>query len=106
MKIIVLIFSSAMLLLLGCNRTVPVKDHKNMTTIEIIEVLENADIKCVSTTHSQYIGITLKDGSELSGKYNPNEAPVKYQNAHCRDILNLSEQIKKSRVSKWETTCE
>lgn len=90
----------------GCNSSVNVKDAKNMTTAEIIEVLENADIEWIVTSHSQHIEIRLKDGTELSGRYNPDEAPPKYQETYCRDILNLSLRIKESRIKKWQTIAE
>lgn len=97
---------STAFILTGCNSSVSVKDAKNMTTAEIIEVLENADIEWIATSHSQHIEIGLKDGTELSGKYNPDEAPPKYQKTDCWDILNLSERIKKSRIKKWQTMAE
>lgn len=107
MKRIMLSFIvSTAFILTGCNSSVSVKDPKNMTTAEIIEVLENADIKWIVTSHSQHIKIFLKDGTELSGRYNPDEAPPRYQETYCRDILNLSLRIKESRVKKWQTMAE
>ncbi len=77
-----------------------------MTTAEIINVLENGDIEWISTSHSQHILIYLKDGRKLSGRYNSDEAPPKYQDSYCRDILNLSNRIKESRPEKWQTIAE
>jgi hypothetical protein len=72
-------------------------------TDKIINLLENADIKSIATTHSQHIGIYLKDGTKFSGKY-VQPKTGKYSNQF--DILNLATHIQKKRNAKWMVMCE
>ena len=90
------------LLLSGCASHVAVKDPNNLSTAEIIAILQQEDIKWISTSHAQDIEIHLKDGTRLVGKYRSEDAPPEYKD----DILNVSQAIKKMRIKKWKTMCE
>ena len=90
------------LLLSSCTSHVAVKDPNNLSTAEIIAVLQQEDIKSISTSHAQDIEIHLKDGTNLAGKYRSEDAPPEFKD----DILNVSQAIKKKRIKKWETMCE
>lgn len=105
-NIYVLLLGVFFMIFNGCSTPIAIKDPKNMTTAEIIFLLENEDIDYVATSHSQHISIFLKNGKKFSGRYNASEAPEKYQKENLNDILNLTVYIKNHRIRKWKTLCE
>ncbi|MBW8017665.1 MAG: serpin family protein [Planctomycetes bacterium] len=72
-------------------------------TDKIISLLENADIRAISTKHSQRIHIALKDGTTFYGKY---VQPKTGKYSNYSDILNLAMHIQKNRNVKWSIACE
>ncbi len=90
----------------GCANYDPA-DPRNLTTPEIVAILENAPVQQIATSHSQHISITLKNGTSYFGLYRPDEVPPAYKSHPEKfDILNLSEAIKAKRWKKWNTICE
>lgn len=100
------VMCGVVLLLSGCQYGVYVKDPKNLTSTEIINVLKNADIQLVATSHSGNVVILLKDDTSMSGIYNSKTAPARYQKCELSDIFKLS-AVSKNRVrNHWQRYCE
>ena len=79
-------------------------------TPEIIRILEQEIVETISTKHSQWIHIKLKNGREYKGKYIYDQAGKYSRNDKLWDILNLVMHIRKNRppeeVNGWRIGCE
>ena len=75
-------------------------DSVIVETSEIIQILEEEDIEMISTFHSQWIHIVLKNGSVYAGKYVQSAAGSYSSIPQLWDVLNLVRYIegKRSRV--------
>lgn len=87
----------------GCRSTsgppakAPAAGKTDVTTPELVRLLETADIVRTETTHSQTIRIFLNDGSSVSGHYVPAEAGRYAKDPKLSDILNLVLHIRGAR---------
>lgn len=79
-------------------------------TPEIVRILENEDVEYITTNHSQYINISLSDGSQFEGTYLHAEAGEYSKDSNLCDILNLILHIKEARseaeTEEWIILCE
>lgn len=85
------------------SETVYVEDTEQfaviLTTPQIVNVLETADIAYISTAHDQSIYIELKNGKAYQGTYMQAEAGRYSKEARFFDILNLVSHILENRPS-------
>ena len=65
------------------------RDTIDVDTPEMIRILEEEHISCISTWHSQAIDIVLADGRAFSGSYKQSEAGKYSEDPRFFDILNL-----------------
>ena len=73
----------------GKEQTAPPSEPVPIDTPQIIRILEKEALKYVSTDHSQRIHITLKDGRQFAGLYEPEKAGKYSETPELSLILNL-----------------
>lgn len=106
MRKCLILFPIVGLLVAGCtlNSSDPAETH------EIIRILEEEDIDSISTSHSQDIYITFKDGHHFKGTYVYQHAGKYSEDDDLFDILNLVVHIQKQRSTEedlsWTIVCE
>jgi len=72
---------------------------KEITTPEIIQLLEKEQFTSISTHHSQRIEIVLKNGEKYSGKYDQSKSGKYSTDQHLFDIYNLTRHILRNRAA-------
>ena len=100
MKYIFSIFV-AVVLMTGCSRDLSVKNPKALTSEEIVKVLKYEAIEMVSTTHSNKVLISLKNGKIYEGIFNPHDISEYANNEKLHPAGNMVNHIRNKYNKKW-----
>ena len=83
------------------------EDSETVTTREIIRILEHADIRGSTTTHSQHITVYLKNGKRYECAYVAEEAPEPYNKMEASNLVyHFLRSRPADEVMEWAPNAE